>query len=71
MKNTEQKLKKLFDFQKFEQNQKLSKIIEEAESECVMLSDEDLYFVNAAGETVKGKSGDGAAGIGNTDHMLP
>ncbi len=50
MKNTEQKIKKLFDFQKFEQNRKLSKIIEEAESDGVMLSDEDLSFVNAAGE---------------------
>ena len=50
MKNTEQKLKKLFDFQKFEQNQKLSKMIKEAESEGVMLSDEELSFVNAAGE---------------------
>ena len=46
----EQKLKNLFDFQKFEQNQKLSKIIEKAESEGVMLSDEELSFVNAAGE---------------------
>ena len=50
MKNTEQKLKKLFDFQKFEQNQKLSNMIDEAESEGAMLSDEDLSFVNAAGE---------------------
>ena len=49
MKNTEQKLKKLFDFQKFEQNQKLSKMINEAESEGVLLSDEELAQVNAAG----------------------
>ena len=50
MKNTEQKLKKLFDFQKFQQNQKLSKMINEAESEGVELTDEELSFVNAAGE---------------------
>ena len=49
--NTEQKLKKLFDFQKFEKNQKLSKMIKEAESGGIKLSDEDLSFVNAAGET--------------------
>ena len=49
MKNTEQKLKKLFDFQKFEQNQKLSKMINEAESEGVLLTDEELAQVNAAG----------------------
>ena len=51
MKNIEQKLKKLFDFQKFEQNQKLSKMIDDAESEGVLLTDEELSFVNAAGET--------------------
>ena len=50
MKNTEHKLKKLFDFQKFEKNQRLSKMINEAESEGVLLSDEELSFVNAAGE---------------------
>ena len=48
--NTEQKLKKLFDFQKFQQNQKLSKMINEAKSEGVELTDEELSFVNAAGE---------------------
>lgn len=50
MKNTEHKLKKLFDFQKFEKNQRLSKMINEAESEGVLLSDEELSFVNAEGE---------------------
>ena len=48
--HTEQKLKKLFDFQKFEPNQKLSKMIKEAESEGVMLSEEELSLVNAAGD---------------------
>ena len=54
MKNTELKLKKLFDFQKFEQNQKLSKMIDDAESEGVLLTDEELSFVNAAGEVAPG-----------------
>ena len=47
MNNTEQKLKKLFDFQKFNKNQKLDRLIEEAEG--VELTDEDLSKVNAAG----------------------
>ena len=68
MKNTEQKLKRLFDFQKFEKNHRLSKMIQEAESDGVMLSDEDLSLVNAAGEIERGRvnvdSGPGAAGIG-------
>ena len=50
MKNTEQNLKMLFDFQRFEQNQKLSKMIGDAESGDEMLSEEELSFVNAAGE---------------------
>lgn len=50
MKNTEQKLKKLFDFQKFENDPKLSKMIEQSESEGVLLTDEELSFVNAAGD---------------------
>ena len=52
MKNTEQKLKKLFDLQKFAKNEKLEKLVQEAESRyAAELSDEDLSFVNAAGET--------------------
>ena len=50
MKDNERTLKKLFDFQKFEKNQRLKKIIEEAESDGVLLSDEELSLVNAAGE---------------------
>ena len=61
-------IKKLFDFQKFEKNQKLSKLTEEAESEGELLSDEDLSFVNAAGEishgVIEADSGNGPAGIG-------
>lgn len=48
----ERKLKALFDFQKFEQNKRLSKMIDEANSSTDgELDDEDLSFVAAAGET--------------------
>ena len=47
----ENKLKKLFDYQRFEQNDKLEKLIHETESRYAReLSDEDLSLVNAAGE---------------------
>lgn len=47
----EQKLKMLFDFQKLEKNPKLSRLISETENDGVELTDEELSFVNAAGET--------------------
>ncbi len=50
MKSTEQRLKSLFDFQKFNRNPRLDRLIEEAESEAVKLSDDELALVNAAGE---------------------
>ncbi len=43
----EKKLKRLFDYQKFEENERLGKMIAEAEASAA-LSDEDLDFVNAA-----------------------
>ncbi|MBQ0070585.1 MAG: hypothetical protein KBS81_01795 [Spirochaetales bacterium] len=43
----EKKLKRLFDYQKFEENERLGKMIAEAEAPAA-LSDEDLGFVNAA-----------------------
>ena len=47
----EQKLEKLFDYQRFEKNERLEKQIREAENRyCKELSDDDLSFVNAAGE---------------------
>ena len=47
----EKKLKKLFDYQRFEQNDKLEKLIRETESRYAKgLSDDDLFLVNAAGE---------------------
>ena len=65
----EKKLKKLFDYQRFEKNERLEKIIKETESRYEgELSDDDLSLVNAAGEINPGKvevdSGFGAAGIG-------
>ena len=65
----EKKLKKLFDYQRFEKNERLEKIIKETESRYEgELSDDDLSLVNAAGEINSGKvevdSGFGAAGIG-------
>lgn len=59
----EKKLKKLFDYQRFEQNKKLEKLIYETESRYASrLSDDDLSFVNAAGELVT----HGAINIKNT-----
>ena len=49
----ENKLKKLFDYQQFEKNEKLEKLIRETESRyAAELSDDDLSLVNAAGEPV-------------------
>lgn len=39
-----------FDYQKFSPNSRLSKIIEAVEQRYTELSDEDLFFVSAAGE---------------------
>ena len=47
----ENKLKKLFDYQKFEGNAKLASLIADSDARFAQaLSDEDLAFVNAAGE---------------------
>ena len=47
----ENKLKKLFDYQRFEQNERLEKLIWETEGRYTKeLSDDDLTLVNAAGE---------------------
>lgn len=47
--NIENKLKMLFDYQKFENNTRVNSIIEESLEKGMMLSDEDLSMVNAAG----------------------
>lgn len=47
----ERKLKKLFDFQKFEKNPELLKIKEQTEDRFgKLLNEDDLALVNAAGE---------------------
>lgn len=47
----EKKLKSLFDYQRFEQNARLNKLISETENRYAReLSDDDLAMVAAAGE---------------------
>ena len=47
----ERKLKSLFDYQNFEKNPRLEKLISETENRYAReLSDDDLSFVNAAGD---------------------
>ena len=50
----DKKLKKVFDFQRFEQNERLGKLISEAADDAVELSDGDLSQVNAAGDPSSG-----------------
>ncbi len=46
----ENKLKSMFEYQRFENNERLNKLIQETESRYgAALSEEDLFFVNAAG----------------------
>ena len=52
----EQKIKTLFDYQRFENNPRLGKLIAETESRyAVELSDEELFMVAAAGEPEDGE----------------
>ena len=48
----ERKLKNLFDYQKFENDEELNEVIRSALKGGVELSDEDLDMVSAAGEPV-------------------
>lgn len=46
----ETKLRKLFEYQRFENNSRIEKLINETESRyAAALSDDDLFMVNAAG----------------------
>ena len=59
----EKKLKILFDFQRFEHNERLEKLIHETEGRCTRkLSDEELGMVNAAGELETGTNSGGTTG---------
>ena len=63
----EKKLPQLFDFQRFEQNEKLGRLIQETEGWYAReLSDESLEFVNAAGEAKNSSAPCGCAS-GNYD----
>ncbi len=47
----ETKLRKLFEYQRFENNSRLENLINETEIRyAAALSDDDLFMVNAAGE---------------------
>ena len=51
MDNMENKLKMLFDYQRFEKNASLEALIREAQTDYAReLSDEELFMVAAAGE---------------------
>lgn len=61
----EEWLKRLFDFQRFEGNERLAALIERAEERYGhILSDEDLEWVSAAGDldARQTKKGDGDGG---------
>ncbi|MGN0806790.1 MAG: hypothetical protein ACI4MC_07100 [Candidatus Coproplasma sp.] len=57
------KLKRLFDFQRFEGNEELQSLIDDTDSRCNNeLADDDLEWVSAAGEETDlkdKKDGDG------------
>lgn len=60
----ENKLKSLFEYQKFEQNSRLAKLIAETEArQTVELSDEDLELVAAAGNIFEQNSSE-KSGLG-------
>ena len=48
----EQKLSRLFDFQKFSRNPRLEAMLADAEGRYHALADEDLEMVSAAGDSV-------------------
>ena len=49
--STTEKLTALFDYQRFERNERLQALIEDTERRCLCsLSDDDLEWVSAAGE---------------------
>lgn len=55
----EKKLKAMFDYQQFSGNKRLEKMMQEAEKAYpAVLNDEDLFFVNAAGEDQGDKRGE-------------
>lgn len=62
----ENKLKKLFEYQKFEQNERLAKLIAETEArQAAEISDDDLEMVAAAGEITEISIGEKEFNIGD------
>jgi len=45
----EQKLKKLFDYQKFQRNSRLDAMLAEAEGRCAEVDEDTLELISAAG----------------------
>lgn len=59
VKRMKNKLKSLFDYQRFQGNKRLDKMISEAENDIACkLSDDDLFQVSAAGEPIISKKED-------------
>ena len=46
----EQKLKRLFDYQKFQRNSRLDAMLAEAEGRCAEVDEDALELVSAAGD---------------------
>ena len=46
----EQKLKRLFDYQRFQKNSRLEAMLAEAEGRCAEVDDDTLGLVSAAGD---------------------
>ena len=46
----EQKLKRLFDYQRFQKNSRLDAMLAEAEGRCAEVDDDALKLVSAAGD---------------------
>lgn len=46
----EQKLKKLFDYQKFQRNSRLDAMLAEAEGRCAEVDEDALELISAAGD---------------------
>ena len=55
--NIESKLSALFDYQKYEKNEKLAKVISDDANSMRLLSDDDLNMVSAAGVGTNPKHG--------------
>ncbi len=64
----ENQLKALFDFQRFEKNQKLEQMIERTVSGMEELTDDDLSLINAAGDVTAGHGGGGVILVTGTNN---